>query len=145
MQLQINLPGYEALKVEINNEGEIAAYQLECSSITLELFKKCIDHFGLKLNSWDLSQIKIEGQNKLELRRSEYLLQELILKAKGTWELPFSGQIVCNCREVYSETIDQALVAGAQTIEDITYWTTACSSCTSCKSKIEDLIRFRSS
>ncbi len=143
MRLHINLPGYEDLKVELNSQGEIASYQLQCSVSTLEFFEDQLKNFGRELAQWPLPTLdETTGRNK-EKRRSYLLMLELVLRARGEWGLPYEGETVCICREVSSEKIDQSIAAGAGSVETVALWTTACTSCTSCKGKIEEILKHR--
>jgi len=145
MLLIVNLPGYEKITVKINKDGDIESYQLCASSQTLNLFKQFIHSHGQRINQWPLPNIMdVESSNfKAETRRAHLLLQELILKARGIWKLPYSGEMVCTCRAVSSEVINNAITAKANTLEDVSNWTTASTSCTTCKDKVEELITYR--
>jgi NAD(P)H-nitrite reductase large subunit len=142
MQLQINLPGYEDLKIDLNGNGEIAGYHLQGSPQTVTLFEKLLGIYGRKISQWKMPDELPEGCT-LEERRSHFLLAEVIARAKSQWKLPFAGEMVCNCRQVTSESIDHAVVAGAMDVADVSTWTSACTSCTSCREKVESIIRNR--
>ena len=142
MRLHVSLPGYEDLSVELNDQGEILEYHLQSSSVTMELFESLLGRYGRKIAQWQLAMV-LSSAASLEERRAFYLLGELIAKARVRWELPYAGSMVCNCRQVTSEQIDHAVVAGAMDVADVSSWTTACTSCTSCRAKIEDIIKFR--
>lgn len=142
MQLQITLPGYEDLKIEINEEGEVSGYHLQGSTHTVELFESLLRRFGRKVGQWKVASELAEGASLAE-RRSHFLMAELIARAKSQWSLPYAGEMVCNCRQVTSEVIDNAIVAGAVNVAEVSLWTNACTSCTSCRGKIEELIQNR--
>lgn len=142
MQLQISLPGYEELTVQLNELGEISAYDLQTSTSTLELFENLLGRYGRKVAHWNLVVDLPEGSTPSE-RRSHFLIGELIARARGLWALPYAGEMVCNCRQVTSEQIDHAIVAGAVDVTEVSQWTTACTSCTSCRGKIEEIVACR--
>jgi bacterioferritin-associated ferredoxin len=158
MQLHVNLPGYEDLFVELNEAGEILHHQLQVSMDTLALFQELLEKQGAKPALWQFSPDlnacapvspttpchQADRQRQRQLR-SQALVRELILRAQKKWELPYQGEIVCTCREVSCESIDRAIVAGANSVESISAWTTACTSCTTCKGKLEELLRYRQS
>jgi len=145
MQLSVNLPGYERINVYLNEAGEIESYQLCCTSMTLKIFKNCIHLHGKKIGAWPLPNKAgwVTGNISSDERRSQLLIQELILKSRQEWLLPYTQEIVCTCRGVSSETINDAITAKASTVEEISNWTTACTSCTTCKDKIEQILQFR--
>ncbi len=145
MQLNVNLPGYEDLTVDLNEQGFIIGYHLQGSIKTVELFHQLKEKFGDEIIRWPNlvdERTQLHSRSPQE-RRSLLLLQELVLKAQGRKNVPYSGEIVCECRQVSSETIDKALLASASSVEEVAAWTTACTSCTSCKSKIEEIIQYR--
>ncbi|MEY4616977.1 MAG: hypothetical protein RJB66_1937 [Pseudomonadota bacterium] len=142
MQLQINLPGYEDIQIETNEQGEIISYHLQASPKTVGLFEDLLSRFGRKISQWKLGAGLLEGAS-LEERRSHLLAAEIIARAKTQWAIPYAGEMVCNCRQVTSEKIDNAVVAGAMNVAEVSLWTNACTSCTSCRGKIEEIIRNR--
>jgi bacterioferritin-associated ferredoxin len=149
MQLHINLPGYEDLRLELDESGNIETCQLQCSPATVTLFNSLLTQYGRKISTWEVPISTIQRNGALDIvvsrddRRASLLMQELVKRAQGLWRSPFAGEIVCTCRGVTSESIDQAIVAGAKSIEEISLWTTACTACTTCKFKIEDLLKNR--
>lgn len=145
MKFNVNLPGYEDLSLEVDPKGFIKNYYLQGSSKTLQLFQHFKLKYGDQITQWPPL---VENQNLFmscskEERRSLLLLQGLLFKIQDHHQIPYSGEIVCDCRQVSSEVIDQALIASASNIEEIATWTTACTSCTSCKNKIEEMIQYR--
>lgn len=145
MKLQAHLPGYELLDLEIDSQGSILNYHLQCSTATLELFKKYQSQYGKVFSKWpDFLKDDVDLKSlPTPERRSRLLLQELLNKAQGRKPLPYAGEIVCDCRQVSSEVIDHSIIAKTSTVEEIAAWTTACTSCTNCKDKIEKIIQYR--
>lgn len=145
MQLLVNLPGYEMLTVTLNEAGVIETYQLCCSSQTIKLFNQYVQNHGKTLRDWPVPNQNTMSSVDLPSadRRAQLLMQELILKARGEWSLPYAGEMVCTCRGVSSESINHAITAKADTTEDVSNWTTASTSCTTCKGKVEELIKYR--
>ncbi len=188
--IEVNLPGYEKLTVDLDEMGKIQKYNFESSSTTLDLFLWLIQSQGSFLTQWEWTEDHLNssvinpaiqsslrsslhtdlnaksgiselasskniaediaweadswGRRPISDRiRSSLLIKELILKARGEWEIPYANEVVCNCREVKAEAIDQVLAAGSLSVDAVSAWTTACTACTTCKSKIEDLIQFR--
>lgn len=75
---------------------------------------------------------------------SELLLKELILKARGEWNFPYSHVEICHCRAIATEKVDQAILCGARDIPTIRKLTSASTACGTCQQDIEGIIRFRS-
>ncbi len=156
MELIINLPGYENISLHLDDSGVIQHYQLCCSQQTTILFKSCLEKYGKKPSQWPKSNLfsYSQGLDKFghsdnhhssnnDERRAALLIQEIILRARGEWKPPYAGETVCNCRGVSSEEICHAITAKASSVEEVSQWTTASTSCTTCKDKIVELIQYR--
>ena len=74
---------------------------------------------------------------------SEILLRELILRARGAWKFPYADQELCHCRAVTTRRVDQAIIAGAHTMEQIRRATSATTGCGTCWDHIEKIIKYR--
>ena len=74
---------------------------------------------------------------------SDLLLRELILKARGEWNFPYKEDELCHCRAVTTKRIDQSIIAGAHTMEQIRKATSASTGCGTCWPQIEKIIKYR--
>ena len=104
----------------------------------------CLSHL-LLLQKW-------RGQLKGKLQdlplpegkeHSEILLREVLLKLKGQWEFPISDKELCHCRMISTQDVDQAIIAGAHTSQKVSDRTSASTACGTCRSDVEELIRYR--
>lgn len=73
----------------------------------------------------------------------QILLREFIAKLNGTWQEPYKHEEICHCRMVALKTVDQAIVAGAHTIEKVRARTSANTACGTCREDIESVISNR--
>ena len=71
------------------------------------------------------------------------MICEALSRLKGTYELPYKDPEICHCRNIPTSVVEQAIVLGAQTPEKVRAWTNASSSCGTCRSDVEALIKFR--
>jgi bacterioferritin-associated ferredoxin len=74
------------------------------------------------------------------------LARELVLRAKGEWADPWvlsEANMICNCRQISAQKIDQAIIGGCHTLDAVSRATSAGTSCGGCRPKIEDRILFR--
>lgn len=150
-QIQIEWPGYDRVRLRLSDEGILEAYHLEVSRFSLKIFKQALQKAGEKLALWEPSmvdtlikeEVKKGHEEALVVQRTRLLFHELILKAQGAWNIPYQQEIVCDCRQVSGERINHALAAGAADLAAVSLWTTACTSCTTCKNKIDELIQWR--
>ncbi len=73
----------------------------------------------------------------------DLLIQEVILKLKGQFALPYKDEELCHCRKIPTQKVDQAIVLGAHTPEKVKAWTQASSGCGTCRPDVESLIQYR--
>ncbi len=86
----------------------------------------------------DLSQMALpQGSSPGEL-----LLRELLLRARGQWSPPYSEDELCHCRAVPTATVLEAICAGAHTPEKVSRWTSASTSCGSCRKDVVSLLDY---
>lgn len=71
------------------------------------------------------------------------MLRELVLKIQGKWNYPYKDDEVCHCRAVATQKVDAAVLAGCHSVDAIKRATSASTSCGSCSSDIEAIIRYR--
>lgn len=74
---------------------------------------------------------------------SEILVRELILKAKGEWNFPYSHDEICHCRAVRTLEVDRAIICGAHTAQTVSRLTSASTACGNCRFDVEAIIRYR--
>ena len=74
---------------------------------------------------------------------SEILLREIIQKMRGQWQFPVQQEELCHCRAISTQIVDQAIIAGAHTIQKVRRWTSANSACGTCLPEVTALFDFR--
>ncbi|MBX2986656.1 MAG: (2Fe-2S)-binding protein [Bdellovibrionaceae bacterium] len=74
---------------------------------------------------------------------TDMLIRELILKRRGEWDFPYKDAEICHCRLVATVIVDQAIVTGAHTPEVVSRWTSASTSCGTCRPDVEKIIAYR--
>lgn len=74
---------------------------------------------------------------------SSILVRELLMRAMGTFQMPYTEVELCHCRAVPTDTVDRAIVGGCHTIGMVARMTSAGTSCGTCKQDTEKLIAFR--
>ena len=89
---------------------------------------------GIDLSKWPMQK----GTSHVGL-----LINEAILKLQGKWVHPYPHDEVCHCRTISLETVEQAIMNGADTPEMVTKWTTASSACGTCRPDVEKILKFR--
>lgn len=73
----------------------------------------------------------------------ELLMKEVILRAQGKWNYPYKEKELCHCRMVDTEVVDQNILRGAHTPEQVSRLTTASTACGTCRPTVEDIISYR--
>lgn len=136
-KISVNLEGRD----EIHLEAQVQDGQIIQSRLT---GIGCFAHLQL-LQKW---RGQLEGRlQDLPLpeghSHSEILLREALLKLKGQWKFPIADKELCHCRMISAHEVDQAIVAGAHTSEKVSDRTSASTACGTCRSDVEELIRYR--
>ncbi len=70
------------------------------------------------------------------------LINELILKAKNSYQLPYIEEEICHCRSIPTESVAQAVKAGAHSIEAIRAMTDANTACGTCGPDCESVLKY---
>lgn len=71
------------------------------------------------------------------------LIRELILRARGSFDLPYKDVELCHCRAVPTEVVDRAIISGCHSVQSVARTTSAGTSCGTCKPDTESLIVYR--
>lgn len=71
------------------------------------------------------------------------LIRELVLRARGSFALPYKDPELCHCRAVPTDVVDRAIISGCHTVQSVARMTSAGTSCGTCKPDTESLIAYR--
>ncbi len=71
------------------------------------------------------------------------IVREIALRILNKWEPPYIETEICHCRMVSTHTVDQAILAGAHTTDQISRLTMASTSCGNCRVDVNKLIQYR--
>ena len=71
------------------------------------------------------------------------LLREFILKLKGQWLFPYPENELCHCRRISTQMVDQAILSGANSVEDLRRITSAGTGCGTCQKTMEEILEYR--
>lgn len=74
---------------------------------------------------------------------SSMLVRELILRARGNWSYPFQDHEICHCRAIPVLAVDQAILSGAQSAEEVSLLTTASTACGTCRPDVLAILSYR--
>ncbi len=87
----------------------------------------------------DISKWKLQKEKD----HVSLLINELILRLQNKWSHPYPHEEVCHCRVVSLETVEQAILNGADTPEMVAKWTMASTACGTCRPDVEKILNFR--
>ncbi len=128
------LNGRDEIQLSFGDDNKMQKIQVVGCTDLLSLVRKYQIQFGQDLLTWPLPK---------GVSHSELLLKEVLLKAQGKWEFPFKDLEICHCRNVQTEVVDQAIVAGAHQSEVVSRQTSASTACGTCRLDVEKIISFR--
>lgn len=120
--------------IEVNTESAIPKVSFRGCTELMGLLQSMRKNFGNDLHQWPVPH----GTS-----HSEILLRELILKLRGQWQYPSPEEEICHCRNVSCFTIDQAIIAGAHTVEVVSRQTSASTACGTCRNEVQKMIDYR--
>ncbi len=131
LPLVVELQGRDRLEVTSLDPFKMQVIGCESLHQKLNLMKQSQ---GSDVSKWTLQT----DQNHVSL-----LINELILKLQNKWNHPYPHEEVCHCRTVSLETVEQAIMNGAQTPEMVSKWTMASTACGTCRIDVEKILKFR--
>lgn len=73
---------------------------------------------------------------------SEMLLRELLMRSRGQWAPSFTEAEICHCRIVPTRDVEQAILAGAHSLEKLQRWTGASTGCGTCAVDVNGLLEY---
>lgn len=134
----VKLSGREeiTLSLKVNEKNEVLDSSFRAVG-GLRLLK-LIEQWRDKMNG-NLSKIPLpEGKTTEAI-----ILREVLLKAKGEWNCPFNEDELCHCRAIPTKTVDEAIVTGAHSAEEVSRLTSASTACGTCRPDVEAMIKYR--
>jgi bacterioferritin-associated ferredoxin len=135
-QISIHWPGHDEILLEYDSKTQRPSRLkvIGCAEI-IKKFKALTDCYrDHSLLEWPVPK----GSS-----HSDMLIRELLLKIQGNWEFPFKEERLCQCREVPTIEVDQAILGGAHSIYQVTMATGAASACSSCSVHIDKILEYR--
>lgn len=138
MKMKVSLDGRDSIEVDYEGElpalGKLVKVSLRgCTEMMAKMQNMRRDH-GNDLKSWPVP----EGDDHATL-----LIRELVLKLRGQWSFPYCDAELCHCRNVATQIVDQAIIAGAHTPEVVSRQTSASTACGTCRPQVQQLIDYR--
>ena len=73
----------------------------------------------------------------------DLMMREVLQKATGEWQEPFTEDELCHCRLVPTVVVDSAILAGAHTPEEVSRQTNASTQCGTCRPDVEKILAAR--
>ncbi len=131
-EIRTHLSGRDYLEL-IESQGKYQFHFVGCFEMHELLYQNRKRH-GDNVKTWPIPT---------GLGHSELLLKELLLKINGQWNFPYEADEICHCRNVRTEVVDQAILAGAHTPEAVSRWTSASTACGTCRADVEKIIKYR--
>lgn len=119
--------------IELDTEDSRYLKVIGCTA-TLSLVREFRDQYGKDLKEWPLPT---------KTDHSSLLLKEALEKQRGQWQFPYPHDEICHCRSVATHKVDQVILAGAHTTEQVSRLTSASTACGTCRPEVEKILRWR--
>ena len=131
LPLVVEIKGRDRL--EVTSLSPFKMKIIGCEALNKKLFELKAAH-GIDLSKWPLQK---------ETNHVSLLINEVILKLQDKWNHPYPHEEVCHCRMVTLETVEDAIMNGAETPEMVSKWTMASTACGTCRPDVEKILQFR--
>lgn len=138
MQHKAELKSRDCIQVDVDDSSILSEDSRVSCLIGCSAFLNLVGQLKLTYGK-QISQWPIPTGNS----HSEILIRELIIKIQGNWHYPYEHEEVCHCRKVSTFTVDQAIISGAHTIEQVSRQTGASTACGTCKPTVEQILAYR--
>jgi bacterioferritin-associated ferredoxin len=132
------IPDREWIELEIGVDDSKIVKNVEVKACGCHVLIELIPQVKKKLMGHPLESLQWSGAN-----HSEILISEALLKIQERFNFPLSDPELCHCRKIPAQVVDQAIVLGAHSPEQVTRWTRASSGCGTCRPDVVKLIQFR--
>lgn len=129
----IHIPGHDRLRLQKQN-GHFVFSELKICSGLYQAILSYKTKYGNQIELWPEPQ---------ETSHEFLLIKEIIQRVKGAFLPPSEHQILCHCRKISSQVVDQAILMGAHTSAEVSRITSAGTACGTCQSDIEKWLAFR--
>lgn len=131
--IRAEILGRDFIEMKILSSGERVVHYVGCTEFSHQVLG-LKQKYGPDPEHWEFSNLG----NHWDL-----LLKEFILKCRGGWEVVYEAKELCHCRNVTTQTIEQAILCGARTTEEVSRWTSAGTACGTCRSHVEAILKVR--
>lgn len=131
--IRAEIPGRDCIELRELPSGEQEVHFVGCAEFARQVNDLKAKH-GPNPQDWPVTKA---------LDHSSLLLKEFILKCRGEWNVVYEAEELCHCRKVPTQTVEQAVLCGARTSEQVSQWTSAGTACGTCRSHIEEILKAR--
>ncbi len=131
--IRAEFKGRDEIIVGKDDNGDSQISAVGCATL-IALIRSYQVKFGSKMDLWPIP----EG-----LGHADLLLKEIILKYQNKWQYPCEQSEVCHCRNVSVVEVDESILGGAHTPQDVSRLTGASTACGTCRPDIEKIISYR--
>lgn len=131
--IRIEILGQDLIELKSLSSGELGVHFVGCAEFSRQVSDLKVK-YGPDPRDWTFTN---------ELNHSSLLLKEFILKCRGEWQVVYDAQELCHCRNVSTQTIEQAILCGARTSEQVSQWTSASTACGTCRVHVEEILKAR--
>lgn len=133
--IKIQWTGHDEIELCFNSDLKVSSLKANVCFETMVLLQGLVKVYKDRpLNVW-----KLPSGNS----HSDMLVREMLLKATDKWEYPYNEEILCRCRLVTTQYVDQAILNGAHTPISIMLKTGAGAACGSCQPHASCIIQYR--
>lgn len=130
------------LRVQLNGSDEIAWDGTQFTFVGCDRFVRAVRQWMQTLSGPDPKSWAVPANDS---HHSGLLIREFVLRAQGKWEFPYKSDELCHCRHVAATTVDDAILFGALSVQEVALATGASTGCGTCLPLIDSILKYRTS
>jgi len=133
-KIKVELSGRDSIEMNWTANRQVKDFKMMGCAKFLTQFHELKRQHGNDISQWPLPSAT---------DHVSILLRELILKVREEWSFPYPHEEICHCRNVSLKFVDETIISGAHTPEEVRRITLASTGCGTCHPQIMKIIEFR--
>ena len=132
------IPGRERLELDIEYEGN-KIINLKISGLGSLQFLRFVNSLrslsGIKISELEVPQGYLAQPDQL-------LFRQAVLELKKLWNPPYLQKQICHCRSVSTQVVENSILVGANTTNQVSRMTSASTACGTCMPDVQAMINY---
>ena len=137
MKIEVKITGRDQAEMSLELENGVIK-DASIKALGCHLFLEAIQSLRLKLKG-PIANVELPVEND----HASMLVRELIFRARGEWDFPYKDVELCHCRAVPTQRVDEAIITGSHTVQEVGEMCSAGTACGSCRPDTQKILDYR--